>query len=123
MTKTGAAQYLHKLNTNTYKDEIIIQIQKIQELFRFFNFLTNITNIKINNCINVNLDFCEDIKKDLSELILLIDQYNVDYIDNRIEFILENNLDNHPNEFHILKNIINKNGQYLCNSFVKYFLQ
>ena len=120
MTKTGAAQYLHKLNTNNFKGEIIIQIQKIQELLRFFNFLTN---IKINNCINVNLDFCEDIKKDLSELILSINEYNVDYIDNRIEFILENNLHNLPNEFHILKNIINKNGQYLCNSFVKYFLE
>jgi hypothetical protein len=119
MTKTGAAQYLYKLNRNTYKDEIIIQIQKIQELLRFFDFLTN---TKSNNCINVNLDFCENIKKDLYDLILSIDQYNIDYIDNRIEFILENNLHNQPNEFHLLKNIITQNGQHLCCSFLKYFI-
>ncbi len=118
MFKSGASKYLHKLNTNTYQNEIIIQIQKIQELLRFFNRLTN---TKTNNYINVNLDFCQDIKKDLSDLILSIDQYNLDYIDNRIEFILENNLHNQSNEFHLLKNIIIQNGKHLCNSFLKYF--
>lgn len=119
MSKSGASQYLHKLNTNIYQNEVITQIQKIQELLRFFNFLTN---TKSNNCINVNLDFCQNIKTDLSELILSIDEYNIDYIDNRIEFILENNLDNHTNEFHLLKNIITQNGKHLCPSFLKYFI-
>ena len=119
MRKSGASQYLHKLNKNTYGDETVIKIQEIQTLLRFFNILINITK---KQYLSINLDFYEDITKDLYELILSVDKYNLDYVDNRIEFIFENNLNNHINEFHILKNIITQYGQHLPKSLIKYFL-
>ena len=116
-----------KLKTN-YK--CIIKINEIQQIIRFVNFQKQQLdeNIKNSNKVVLSIEYIElvdcllELNEDLLDLIFSIDRYDTEFINNKLEFVLENNFPKNNTNYILMKEIVKESGGYLAPKFVRYFI-
>jgi hypothetical protein len=116
-----------------YKNhKYIIKINELQQIIRFLNSQTE----KMDECMNQKLksktelfsveylefyDFLNQLNEDLSDLIFSIDKFDTDFINNRLECILNNNCEKNTSNYYQMNKLVKTSGYYLTTTFVKYF--
>ncbi len=116
-----------------YKNhKYIIKINELQQIIRFLNSQTE----KMDECMNQKLksktelfsveylefyDFLNQLNEDLSDLIFSIDKFDTDFINNRLEGILNNNCEKNTSNYYQMNKLVKTSGYYLTPTFVKYF--
>jgi hypothetical protein len=139
--KFETSKFLSQINRNKliqkkqqYKNrKYIIKINELQQIIRFITTHKQ----KMDECMNQKLksetqlfpieyldfyDFINQLNEDLLDLIFSIDIYDTDFINNRLEVILNNNCEKNTPNYHLMNNLVKTTGYYLTPTFVKYFI-
>ena len=104
ISRFETSKFLSQINNNQIKKlytddnhKYIIKINELQQIIRFINIHIQKMNEKMETkLISIQyiefLDFINDLSDDIMDLVNSIDIYDTDFINNRLEIILENNL-------------------------------
>ena len=139
--KFETSKFLSQINRNKliqkkqqYKNrKYIIKINELQQIIRFITAHKQ----KMDVCMNQKLkdemqlfpieyldfyDFINQLNEDLLDLIFSIDIYDTDFINNRLDVILNNNCEKNTPNYHLMNELVKTTGYYLTPTFVKYFV-
>jgi hypothetical protein len=123
-------QKKEKSQKQQYKNQkYIIKINELQQIIRFVNSHKLKMNQKLKSetqLFSVEYldfyDFINQLNEDILDLIFSIDIYDTEFINNRLEVILQNNCEKHTTNYYQMSKLVKTTGYYLTPTFVKYFL-
>jgi hypothetical protein len=96
-------------------------INKLGDLQKIIRFLTILYDELSFNFTQNEKIIIKDLLCSFNELLFDIDILDINYIDNRIEFILITNISQTDNIYNIIKNDIYHFGKHLTSIFIDYF--
>ena len=117
-----------------YKNrKYIIKINELQQIIRFITTHKQKTyermdeqNKKENQLISIEYlefyDFLDELNEEFLDFIYSIDEYDIDFINVKLEFILSNNCPKNSTAYYIMTKLVKTSGYYLTPTFVKYFI-
>jgi hypothetical protein len=120
---------LSKIKNHKY----IIKINELQQIIRFINShkqkmneRMDEQNKKENQLISIEYlefyDFLDELNEELLDFVYSVDEYDIDFINTKLELILSNNYPKNSATYYIMTDLVKSDGYYLSPTFVKYFI-
>jgi hypothetical protein len=135
-----ASKFLSQINKNSStklskikNHKYIIKINELQQIIRFINSHKQKTyermdeqNKKENQLISIEYlefyDFLDELNEELLDFVYSVDEYDIDFINTKLELILSNNYPKNSATYYIMADLVKSDGYYLSPTFVKYFI-